>query len=456
MKKTNTSQPDTLQRGLKERHIQLMALGACLGAGLFLGSAKAISLAGPAILAAYALGGSIMFIIMRALGELAVDKSVAGSFSYYANKYIGPLAGYLTGWNYWFMCVVVSVTEITAVAIYMGMWFPDIPRWYWSLGALLTIGSVNMMAVKFFGEIEVWSAIIKIATVLLLIIGGLGTIIFGLANQGVGLGLDNLWKHNGFVPKGWINVTLAMPLVMFAFLGTEMLGITAGETQSPKKLIPRAISSVLWRILFFYVGAMFVVLAIHPWNELDIHQSPFISVFEKLGIRTATGIVNFVIIIAALSTCNGSVYASARMLYSLSKQNHAPRILGVTAQNGVPRRALSVCLVMMAIGVLLNYLVPDRIFMWLAAISTFSAVWTWAIILLAQLIFRWKLSRSERKSLLYPMPLWPISGIIALCFLMFLLVIMAILPETRLALFIGPSFILFLAMTYRWQKNNVD
>jgi amino acid transporter, AAT family len=437
-----------LHRGLKERHIQLMALGACLGAGLFLGSAKAIQLAGPAILGAYVLGGFIIFLIMRAMGELVVDESVAGSFAHYANRYLGKLAGYLTGWNYWFMSVIISITEITAVAIYMELWFPEVPRWYWSLAALMICGAVNMISVRFFGEIEICLAIIKILTVLILIIGGTGMIIWGFGNKGVPMGLDNLSLHNGFVPNGWISVIFAMPMVMFAYLGTEMIGITAAETKNPEKTIPRAIKLVLWRILFFYVATLFVLLAVSPWDQFNIHQSPFITVFERFGIKTAAGVINFVIIIAALSTGNGSIYASARMLFGLSRQNQAPSFFKKTSKNGVPHIALVSSLFLMTIGIALNYLVPNNIFIWLAAISTFCAIWTWAVILLAELVFRYQLTKENRKKLHFPMPFWPYSNIFALVFLVGLLIVMAILPSTRVALMVGPVFIGVLTITY--------
>jgi amino acid transporter, AAT family len=224
-----------LKRELGERHIRLMALGACIGVGLFLGSAKAIEMAGPAIMLSYIIGGLAILVIMRALGEMAVHNPVAGSFSRYAQDYLGPLAGFLTGWNYWFLWLVTCVAEITAVAVYMGIWFPDVPRWIWALAALISMGSINLIAVKAFGEFEFWFALIKIVTIIAMVFGGIGIIAFGFGNDGVALGISNLWTHGGFLPNGIQGVLMSLQMVMFAYLGVEMIGLTAGEAKNPQK-----------------------------------------------------------------------------------------------------------------------------------------------------------------------------------------------------------------------------
>jgi hypothetical protein len=281
----DTAQGGPLKRELGERHIRLMALGACIGVGLFLGSAKAIEMAGPAIMLSYILGGLAILVIMRALGEMAVHNPVAGSFSRYAQDYLGPLAGFLTGWNYWFLWLVTCVAEITAVAVYMGIWFPDVPRWIWALAALISMGSINLIAVKAFGEFEFWFALIKIVTIIAMVIGGVGIIAFGFGNDGVALGISNLWAHGGFMPNGVTGVLMSLQMVMFAYLGVEMIGLTAGEAKNPQKTIPDAIGSVFWRILLFYVGALFVILSIYPWNEIGTQGSPFVMTFERLQHR---------------------------------------------------------------------------------------------------------------------------------------------------------------------------
>ncbi|KQZ59652.1 MULTISPECIES: amino acid permease [unclassified Lysobacter] len=442
------SEPQDLHRGLGERHIRLMALGAAIGVGLFLGSANAIKLAGPGILLAYLLGGAAIFIIMRALGEMAVHNPVAGSFSRYAQDYLGPLSGYLTGWNYWFLWLVTCVAEITAVGIYMQIWFPGTPQWAWALAALAAMGSVNLIAVRAYGEFEFWFAMIKVVTIVLMIVGGLGMIVFGFGNHGVATGISNLWSHGGFFPNGAKGVLMSLQMVMFAYLGVEMIGLTAGEAANPKKSIPDAINSVFWRIVIFYVGALFVILSIYPWNELGTTGSPFVMTFERLGIREAAGIINFVVLTAALSSCNSGIFSTARMLYNLGLQGQAPRTFAQTSAGGVPRKAVLVSVTVLLFGVLLNYLVPEKVFVWVTSISTFGAIWTWAVILLSHRKFRAGLSPAQRDGLEFKMPLYPVGTWIALAFLVLVVGLMAYFPDTRIALFVGPAFLILLVVLY--------
>jgi AAT family amino acid transporter len=251
---------------------------------------------------------------------MAVHKPVAGSFSRYAQNYLGPLPGYLTGWNYWFMWLVTCIAEITAVGIYMGIWFPTVPQWIWALAALAAMSAVNLAAVKAYGEFEYWFAMVKVVTIVMMIVGGSAMIMCGLGNHGVATGIHNLWSNGGFMPNGAKGVLMAMQMVMFAYLGVEMIGLTAGEAENPNKSIPDAINSVFWRILLFYVGALFVILSIYPWNELGTHGSPFEITFRRLGVKSAAGIINFVVLTAALSSCNGGIYNTGRMLYNLAQQ----------------------------------------------------------------------------------------------------------------------------------------
>ncbi|WP_266159878.1 amino acid permease [Dyella silvatica] len=437
-----------LKRGLGERHIRLMALGSAIGVGLFLGSANAIKLAGPAILLSYILGGGAIFIIMRALGEMAVHNPVAGSFSRYAQDYLGPLAGYLTGWTYWFMWLVTCIAEITAVGIYMSVWFPDVPQWIWALAAMLSMGAVNLATVRAYGEFEFWFAMIKVVTIVLMIVGGACMIVFGLGNHGVATGISNLWTHGGFFPNGAQGMLMALQMVMFAYLGVEMVGLTAGEAANPNKSIPQAINSVFWRILIFYVGALLVILSIYPWNELGTHGSPFVMTFERLGIKSAAGIINFVVLTAALSSCNGGLYSTGRMLYNLAQQGQAPRPFASTSTSGVPSRAIMVSIVALLAGVLLNYLVPEKVFVWVTAISTFAAIWTWGIILVSQMAFRRRLSAIECDRLAFRMPFYPYGSWIALAFLLLVIGLMAYFPDTRVALIVGPLWLVLLTVLY--------
>ncbi|MFJ3008244.1 amino acid permease [Pseudomonas fluorescens] len=436
-----------LHRDLKERHIRLIGLGTCIGVGLFLGSSAAIKLAGPAVMLAYLIAGLFIYVVMRALGEMCVHNPVAGSFSRYAHDYLGPMAGFITGWNYWFLWIVTCLAEITAVAIYMGVWFPTVDPWIWAISSLFVMTAINLLSVKVFGEFEFWFSLIKVVTIIGLIVVGLGMIIFGIGNSGQPLGISNLWSHGGFMPHGIFGVLLAFQMVTFAYGGIEIIGLTAGEAKNPKETIPQAIRSVPWRILLFYVGAIFVILSIYPWNA-EGTGSPFVSTFEALGIKSAAGIINFVVITAALSSCNGGIYSTGRMLMNLTDQKQAPKFFGKTTKHGVPRRALLLTLVMLFLGVLLNYLAPAKVFIWLTAIAATGNITTWILILLAQIRFRRGLSKAEADASEFKMPGWPLTSYATLGFMFFVLGIMTYVEETRFCVMAGLGWLVYLAVVY--------
>ncbi|MFJ5759113.1 amino acid permease [Neobacillus sp. NPDC093182] len=448
MQKNQSTNQNQLQRGLEERHITLMSLGAAIGVGLFLGSATAIKLAGPGIILGYAFAGMIMFFIMRALGEMAIQKPVAGSFSQYARDYLGALPGFLTGWNYWFLWVVTCMAEITAAGIYMEYWFPEVPRWIWALAALVIMAAVNFLNVKAYGELEFWFALIKIVTIVFMIVSGIGMIVLGIGNGGIATGISNLWENGGILPNGITGVLMSLQMVMFAFLGIEMIGITAGEVKNPEKTLARAIDSVFWRILIFYVGALFVIMSIYPWTEIGAQGSPFVLTFDKLGIPAAAGIINFVVLTAALSSCNGGIFSTARMLFNLAENDEAPKGLGKLNKNGVPSAAVLVTAGALLVGVVLNYLVPAKVFTWVTAISTFGAIWTWSMILLSQIKYRKSLSPNQLKGLKYKMPLFPFTSYVSLAFLLLVVGLMAFFPDTRIALIVGPLWLGILTAFY--------
>ncbi|MDF7630709.1 amino acid permease [Erwiniaceae bacterium L1_55_4] len=436
------------QRGLKERHLSLMALGAAIGVGLFLGSAAAIKMAGPAILLGYMIGGMAIFVIMRSLGEMAIKNPVSGSFSRYARDFLGPLSGYLTGWTYWFMWVVTCMAEITAVGIYMHIWVPDTPNWVWALAALVTMASVNFFAVKFYGEFEFWFAMIKIVTILLMIVSGVGAIIFGFGNHGIATGISNLWSNGGFLPYGLTGLMVAMPLVMFSYGGIEILGVTAGEAQNPEKTLSRAVNTVFWRILIFYVGALFVIMSIYPWNQLGTQGSPFVMTFEKMGIPSAAGIINFVVITAALSSCNSGIFGTGRMLLNLSQQGHALSLFSKINRNGVPANAIIFSTAMLLIGVVLNYLAPKEVFIWLSAVSTFASIWTWLIILFCHIKFRRTLDDAEKSRTVFLVPAFPLTSYLTIAFMIGVIGVMLYQPDLRISVFIGFGWIIMLTLLY--------
>lgn len=427
-----------LKRHLKARHIRLMALGSTIGVGLFLGSATAIQIAGPAILLAYLLAGMVAFVVLRTLGEMAVHEPVAGSFASYASSYINPLAGYMVGWGYWTYWVVVAIAEVTAVGIYMGMWFPDIPQWIWALSSIILMGLINLIAVKVFGEFEFWFALIKIVAIVLMIAMGSTVIFLGFTNDWVPMGLSNLWQHGGFFPNGLSGFLLSLHMVLFAYVGIEMIGLSAGEAQNPKKTIPMAIDSLTWRILIFYLGALLVILAIFPWNEVGQQGSPFVAMFERIGLREAAGVINFVVITAALSSCNAGIFSGGRLLWALSANGYAPKRFAHLSNNGVPHRAVigTVCIPM--IGVILNYFVPEKAFHYMMAAVTFVGLMVWIAILCTHFRFRASLSKEQLSALSYRTPWWPYSSWFALAFIALVIVLMSFHEDARMALIVGP------------------
>jgi len=303
-----------LKRGLSARHIRFMALGSAIGTGLFYGSASAIQMAGPAVLLAYLIGGAAVFMVMRALGEMAVHNPVAGSFGQYASTYLGPMAGFILGWTYAFEMIIVCLADVTAFGIYMGFWFPEVARWVWVLGIVFLIGGLNLCNVKVFGEMEFWLSLLKVGAIVAMILGGFGIMLFGIHSAGdtQASGLSNLWAHGGFMPNGIGGLIASFAVVMFAFGGIEIIGITAGEAKDPQRVIPKAINAVPLRILLFYVLTLFVLMAIYPWPQIGSQGSPFVQIFSNLGIGSAATILNIVVISAAVSAINSDIFAAGR------------------------------------------------------------------------------------------------------------------------------------------------
>ncbi|PFP29273.1 aromatic amino acid transporter AroP [Bacillus sp. AFS073361] len=443
---------EKLQRGLDNRHIQLIALGGAIGVGLFYGSSATIQMAGPSILISYLIGGLVIFTIMRALGEMAVDEPVSGSFSSYANRYLGPFAGYLTGWTYWFMWVVVGMAEITVVGVYVNYWFPDIPQWVTALTTLVVITMINLTSVKAFGEFEFWFALIKVVAIIGMIVVGLGMILLGIGNGGQPIGFNNLWAHGGFMPNGMNGILMSLVLVMFSFGGVELVGITAGEAKNPRKSIPSAINNVVWRILIFYIAALGIMMSLYPWNEVGTNGSPFVLIFDKVGIPGAAHIINFVVLTAALSAFNSGLFSTGRMLYNLSLQNNGPKYFGKLNKHSTPRRGILFSSSFLLVAVFLNYIVPEKVFMYISSVATVAVITSWTIILVTQIKFRQSKTKEEVKKLVFKMPLYPASSYLALAFLAVVVVLMAFIEEMRVALIVAPVWFIVLYVGYRFKK----
>ncbi|MBX9444540.1 proline-specific permease ProY [Dickeya chrysanthemi] len=446
-------QQSRLKRGLSTRHIRFIALGSAIGTGLFYGSASAIQMAGPSVLLAYLIGGVFAYIIMRALGEMSVNNPQASSFSRYARDYLGPLAGYITGWTYCFEMLIVAIADVTAFGIYMGVWFPAVPHWVWVLSVVLIIGAINLMNVKVFGELEFWLSFFKVATIVVMIVAGIGIIVWGIGNGGEPTGIHNLWSNGGFFSNGVMGMILSLQMVMFAYGGVEIIGITAGEAKEPHKSIPRAINSVPWRILVFYVGTLFVIMSIYPWNQVGTEGSPFVLTFQHMGITAAAGILNFVVITASLSAINSDVFGVGRMLHGMAEQGHAPKVFSRLSQRGTPWVTVVVMVLALLIAVYLNYIMPEKVFLVIASLATFATVWVWIMILCSQIAFRRKLSREQAKALAFPLPGGSATAMVGIVFLVFIIGLIGYFPDTRIALYAGMVWIALLLASYALRRR---
>ncbi|MDU6536536.1 proline-specific permease ProY [Mixta calida] len=438
-----------LKRGLSTRHIRFMALGSAIGTGLFYGSADAIKMAGPSVLLAYIIGGAVAYIIMRALGEMSVNNPQSSSFSRYAQDYLGPMAGYITGWTYCFEILIVAIADVTAFGIYMGVWFPEVPHWIWVLSVVLVIGGINLMSVKAFGEVEFWFSFFKVATIIIMIAAGLGMIIWGIGNGGEPTGIHNLWTNGGFFAHGVVGMLLSLQMVMFAYGGIEIIGITAGEAEDPEKSIPRAINSVPWRILVFYVGTLFVIMSIYPWNQVGTQGSPFVLTFQHLGIAAAASILNFVVLTASLSAINSDVFGVGRMLHGMAQQGHAPKMFMKVSDRGIPWVTVVVMMLAMLVAVYLNYLMPEKVFLVIASLATFATVWVWIMILCSQIAFRRTLNKQQEKALKFAMPGGRYTAAFGVLFLLFIIGLIGYFPDTRLSLYVGAIWIVLLLAGYK-------
>ncbi|MBM0697634.1 amino acid permease, partial [Klebsiella pneumoniae] len=366
-----TEKKAELQRGLEARHIELIALGGTIGVGLFMGAASTLKWAGPSVLLAYIIAGLFVFFIMRSMGEMLFLEPVTGSFAVYAHRYMSPFFGYLTAWSYWFMWMAVGISEITAIGVYVQFWFPEMAQWIPALIAVGLVALANLAAVRLYGEIEFWFAMIKVTTIIVMIVVGLGVIFFGFGNGGHSIGFGNLTEHGGFFAGGWKGFLTALCIVVASYQGVELIGITAGEAKNPQVTLRSAVGKVLWRILIFYVGAIFVIVTIFPWDQIGSNGSPFVLTFAKIGITAAAGIINFVVLTAALSGCNSGMYSCGRMLYALAKNRQLPAAIGKVSRNGVPSVGVALSILILLVGSCLNYIIPNpqRVFVYVYSAS---------------------------------------------------------------------------------------
>lgn len=437
----------TLKRGLKNRHIQLIALGGAVGTGLFLGIATTIKMAGPSVLLGYALCGFIAFLIMRQLGEMIVQEPVAGSFSHFAFKYWGGFAGFLSGWNYWFMFILVGMTELTAAGKYMQEWWPDLPIWVSAVVFFIAVNAINLINVRSYGETEFWFALIKVIAIVAMILFGCYLLFSG--RGGPQAGISNLWEHGGFFANDFIGLLMALAIIMFSFGGLELVGITAAEAENPEKSIPKAINQVVYRILIFYIGSITILLLLYPWVDLDNDASPFFIIFHNLGDVLVANALNVVMLIAALSVYNSGAYCTSRMLFGLAQQNNAPQFLAKVNKGGVPVMALIVSGIVTSIGILVNFVMEGQAFVFLMSLVVTTLVINWIMICVSNLKFRAQMNKdgieTKFKSIWYPF-----GNYLCLAFLTLILGIILMMDGLRISVLIMPLWIGVLWIGYQF------
>ncbi|RXU59833.1 amino acid permease [Pseudomonas protegens] len=434
-----------LTRSLKSRHIFMLSLGGVIGTGLFMGSGVTINQGGPwgAILS-YLVAGFLMYLVMVCLGELSVQMPVSGSFQAHATKYIGPATGFMIGWVYWMSWATTVGLEFTAAGMLMQRWFPDVPIWYWSALFVALLFGINALATRAFGEAEYWFAGVKVLAILSFIVVG-ALVIFGVIDLPSGAPVpmfDNL-KGDSLFPNGLPAVFAVMMTVVYAFQGCEIMGVAAGETDQPEKSIPRAVRNVVFRVLIFYVLAVMVLAAIIPWQQAGLVESPFVQVFDMVGIPYAADLMNFVILTAILSVGNSGLYASTRILWAMSKSGMAPKALSPLSKQGVPLRALFITLCFALISLMTSFIAADTLFMVLMAVSGMAGTVTWIVIALAQYRFRRQFLRDggQLEQLKYRAPWFPLVPLLCIVLCSSLFVFLALDETQRPSLYWGSGFI---------------
>ena len=445
----SAQQQPQLKHGLSNRHIQLIALGGSIGTGLFLGISQTIKLAGPSVILGYALAGLIAFFMMRQLGEMVVEEPVSGSFSYFAYNFWSPFAGFMSGWNYWVLNVLVCMAELSAIGLYVQYWWPEIPTWISALGFFVLINTINLLHVKVFGETEFLFSMIKILAIIGMI--GYGAWLLASGHGGAHASISNLWALGGFFPNGISGLIMAMAIIMFSFGGIELVGIAAAETKNPTTTIPKAVNQIVYRVLLFYVLTIIVLLSLFPWNQIAEGGSPFVLIFDSLGSQGVATVLNFVVLTAAISVYNGTSYGTSRMLLGLAEQGNAPQFLKKINQRGIPYAAILCSALVTLLCVVLNYIFPEKAFKLLMSLVVSAIVINWMMLALTHLKFKQRMLVLQ-KSTLFPTLIYPISNYICIVFMLGILVVMWLTPDMRIAVMLIPLWIGCLTLTY-WFKQ---
>lgn len=439
-----------LSRQLSNRHIQLIAIGGAIGTGLFMGSGKTVSLAGPSVIFVYMIIGFMLFFVMRAMGELLLSNLQYKSFADFAADLLGPWAGFFTGWTYWFCWIVTGVADVVAISGYVAYWWPDLQLWIPALATVLVLIALNLPTVRAFGETEFWFALIKIVAIVALIVVGLVMVFTHFKSPGGShASFANLWNDGGFFPTGPMGFVAGFQIATFAFVGIELVGTTAAEAKNPERNLPKAINSIPVRVMLFYVAALIIIISVTPWRLIDPQHSPFVAMFTLAGLGIAASVVNFVVLTSAASSANSGIYSTSRMVYGLAAEGDAPTLFGRLTTRRVPANALFLSGVFLLSGVVM-VAVGDSIieaFTIVTTISSLCFMFVWTIILSSYLVYR------KRRPYLHETSKFKMPGGIAMCyvvlaFFVFLIVAFTLKEDTRQALLVTPIWFIVLAIAW--------
>jgi len=446
---------EKLDRALTNRHIQLIAIGGAIGTGLFMGSGKTISLAGPSIILVYGTIGFFLFFLMRAMGELLLSNLNYKSFTDFSEDLLGPVAGFFVGWSYWFCWVVTGTADIIAISGYIYYWFPDISPWLPATGCILLLIGLNLVSVKIFGELEFWFALIKIVAIIAILLVGLYMVTTGFVSPlGHKAALANLWAHEGLFPKGVFGFFAGYQIALFAFVGIELVGTTAAETKAPEVTLPRAINAVPIRVVFFYIFALIAIMSITPWNSIDADKSPFVTVFVLMGIPAAASVINFVVLTSAASSANSGIYSTSRMLFGLAQIGVAPKIFGKLSKSQVPANGLLFSCLCLFIGSAMLIIMPTIMaaFTVMTTIASILFIFVWSMIIFSYLKYL-KVRPELHTASKFKVPGGKFMACATQGFFFFVLILLTLEKDTRDVLIVTPLWFIALAVGYQFFKK---
>lgn len=444
-----------LERGLGQRQMEMIAIGGCIGTGLFMGSGKTISLAGPGIILIYAITGLMLYFVMRAMGELLLHNLSYKTFIDFCEDILGPSAGFFVGWSYWFAWIVAAIAEIIAITGYVSFWWPDLPHWISALGVTLLLLALNILSVKAFAELEFWMAIIKVVAIVMLIVLGLYLCVTGFVSpKGIKSQVSNLWSYGGWLPHGVNGLLAGLQTTIFAFAGMEVIGTMMAEAKNPKVMLPNAIRKIPVRIMIFYIGTVLVLMMVTPWTDISADQSPFVDMFALVGMISAASVINAVVISSATSSSNSGIYATSRMLYGLAKNHHAPSVFGKLSSHKIPTGGifLSTGLILSAALVLSTTKSMMSAFELVGSVAALIFIYIWSMILFAYLAYRKRMPQAHQESE-FKMPLASTMPYVVFGFFIIVIYTLTLSDDTRVALYVLPLWFVALGVLY-WFKTH--